>query len=100
MRPGLSVPTCTVARVKSGRKRDEIAAFLGHLSEESFGTFSVESVRASNRASLSLRTKVFNSLRSSCTQIIETDHLPQPPEIVLQQAAKKIVPAIRNERNG
>jgi 2'-5' RNA ligase len=34
-----------VARVKSGRKRDEIAAFLGHLTEESFGTFPVESVR-------------------------------------------------------
>jgi len=38
-------PHITVARVKSGRKRDEIAAFLGHLTEESFGTFAVESVR-------------------------------------------------------
>jgi 2'-5' RNA ligase len=38
-------PHITVARVKSGRKRDEIAAFLGHLADESFGTFSVESVR-------------------------------------------------------
>jgi 2'-5' RNA ligase len=38
-------PHITVARVKSGRKRDEIAAFLGHLSDESFGTFNVESVR-------------------------------------------------------
>ena len=38
-------PHITVARVKSGRKRDEIAAFLGHLAEESFGTFPVESVR-------------------------------------------------------
>jgi 2'-5' RNA ligase len=38
-------PHITVARVKSGRKRDEIAAFLGHLTEESFGTFPVESVR-------------------------------------------------------
>jgi len=38
-------PHITVARVKSGRKRDEIASFLGHLTEESFGTFSVESVR-------------------------------------------------------
>jgi RNA 2',3'-cyclic 3'-phosphodiesterase len=38
-------PHITVARVKSGRKRDEIATFLGHLADESFGTFNVESVR-------------------------------------------------------
>jgi len=38
-------PHITVARVKSGRKRDEIATFLGHLTDESFGTFPVESVR-------------------------------------------------------
>ena len=38
-------PHITVARVKSGRKRDEIAAFLGHLADESFGTFTVEKVR-------------------------------------------------------
>jgi RNA 2',3'-cyclic 3'-phosphodiesterase len=38
-------PHITVARVKSGRKRDEIAAFLGHLTDESFGAFPVESVR-------------------------------------------------------
>jgi RNA 2',3'-cyclic 3'-phosphodiesterase len=38
-------PHITVARVKSGRKRDEIAAFLGHLADESFGAFNVESVR-------------------------------------------------------
>lgn len=38
-------PHITVARVKSGRKRDEIAAFLGHLTDESFGSFPVESVR-------------------------------------------------------
>jgi len=38
-------PHITVARVKSGRKRDEIAAFLGHLADESFGTFNVEGVR-------------------------------------------------------
>jgi RNA 2',3'-cyclic 3'-phosphodiesterase len=38
-------PHISVARVKSGRKRDEIAAFLGHLTNESFGTFSVEGVR-------------------------------------------------------
>ena len=38
-------PHITVARVKSGRKRDEIAAFLGHLTDESFGTFNVDGVR-------------------------------------------------------
>ena len=38
-------PHITVARVKSGRKRDEIAAFLGHLSDESFGSFNVENVK-------------------------------------------------------
>lgn len=38
-------PHITVARVKSGRKRDEIAAFLSHLTDESFGTFNVENVR-------------------------------------------------------
>jgi RNA 2',3'-cyclic 3'-phosphodiesterase len=38
-------PHITVARVKSGRKRDEIAAFLSHLTDESFGTFPVASVR-------------------------------------------------------
>ncbi len=38
-------PHITAARVKSSRKRDEIAAFLGHLTDESFGTFPVESVR-------------------------------------------------------
>src|SRR2546425_9313509 len=38
-------PHITVARVKSGRKRDEIAAFLGHLADESLGTFPVEKVR-------------------------------------------------------
>jgi len=38
-------PHITVARVKSGRKSDETAAFLGHLTDESFGTINVESVR-------------------------------------------------------
>lgn len=30
-------PHITVARVRSGRKTDEIAAFLGHLADQSFG---------------------------------------------------------------
>ena len=38
-------PHITIARVRSGRNRDEIASFLGHLAEESFGTFNAEHVR-------------------------------------------------------
>jgi len=38
-------PHITIARVRSGRKRDEVASFLGHLAEESFGTFNAEHVR-------------------------------------------------------
>ena len=38
-------PHVTIARVKSPRKRDELAAFLGHLADESFGTFNADRVR-------------------------------------------------------
>jgi 2'-5' RNA ligase len=38
-------PHITIARVRSARKRDEIANFLSHLSEESFGTITVDRVR-------------------------------------------------------
>jgi 2'-5' RNA ligase len=38
-------PHITIARVRSARKRDEIANFLLHLSEESFGTITVDRVR-------------------------------------------------------
>ncbi|HZY46996.1 MAG TPA: RNA 2',3'-cyclic phosphodiesterase [Candidatus Bathyarchaeia archaeon] len=38
-------PHITVARVRSGRKRDEIADFLRNLADESFGTMTVEKVR-------------------------------------------------------
>src|SRR3989475_9236025 len=38
-------PHITIARVRSGRKRDETASFLQHLSEESFGTITVDKVR-------------------------------------------------------
>ena len=38
-------PHITIARVRSSRKKDETAAFLGHLSEESFGTFNAQHVR-------------------------------------------------------
>jgi RNA 2',3'-cyclic 3'-phosphodiesterase len=38
-------PHITIARIRSGRKRDEVAAFLSHLADESFGTFNADSVR-------------------------------------------------------
>ena len=38
-------PHITIARVRSARKRDEMANFLRHLSEESFGTITVDRVR-------------------------------------------------------
>jgi 2'-5' RNA ligase len=38
-------PHITIARVRSGRRRDEIANFLQHLSEESFGAITVDKVR-------------------------------------------------------
>ncbi len=38
-------PHITIARVRSARKSDEIANFLRHFSEESFGTITVDRVR-------------------------------------------------------
>ncbi len=38
-------PHITIARVRSGRKRDEMANFLQHLDDESFGSFTVDKVR-------------------------------------------------------
>ena len=38
-------PHITIARVRSSRKKDEIANFLRHLSEESFGTITVNKIR-------------------------------------------------------
>ena len=38
-------PHITIARVRSSRKRDEMANFLQHLNEESFGFFTVDKVR-------------------------------------------------------
>ena len=38
-------PHITVARVRSARKRDEIANFLRHLGDESFGSFVVDKVQ-------------------------------------------------------
>jgi len=38
-------PHITIARVRSGRRRDEIADFLRRLEEKSFGTFAAERVR-------------------------------------------------------
>ena len=38
-------PHITIARVRSSRKRDEIANFLRRLTEESFGTITIDKVR-------------------------------------------------------
>ena len=38
-------PHITIARVRSGKKREEIAKFLQHLSDEIFGTIAVDKVR-------------------------------------------------------
>ncbi len=38
-------PHITIARVRSGRRRDETASFLQHLIDESFGTITVDKVR-------------------------------------------------------
>ncbi len=38
-------PHITIARVRSGRKRDEVAGFLQRLTEESFGTITVDKIR-------------------------------------------------------
>ena len=38
-------PHVTIARVKSSRRRDEIAKFLGSLSDRDFGVFNVRAVR-------------------------------------------------------
>ena len=38
-------PHVTIARVRSGRKLDEIGSFLAHLADESFGSFKIEGIR-------------------------------------------------------
>jgi RNA 2',3'-cyclic 3'-phosphodiesterase len=38
-------PHITIARLRSSRKKDEIANFLRHLSEESFGVITVDKIR-------------------------------------------------------
>jgi RNA 2',3'-cyclic 3'-phosphodiesterase len=43
-------PHITIARVRSGRKRDEVASFLGHLGEEVMGSFDVNQLRLKQSA--------------------------------------------------
>jgi 2'-5' RNA ligase len=38
-------PHITIARVKTGRRRDEIASLLRRLEDKSFGTFTADKVR-------------------------------------------------------
>src|SRR5712692_5342197 len=42
-------PHITIARIRSGRNREEIANFLRRLSEESFGTITLDRVRLKQR---------------------------------------------------
>ena len=58
-------PHITIARVRSSRKMDEIATFLGHLSEESFGSFNAVHVR--------LKQSVLSPSGPTYSTLIEVD---------------------------
>ena len=59
----------TIARVKSGRKRDEVANFLQHLSDESFGTITVNKVR--------LKQSVLSSSGPKYSTLLEVPSQPR-----------------------
>ena len=62
-------PHITIARVRSGRKRDEIANFLQHLSEESFGAITVDRVR--------LKQSVLSSSGPKYSTLLEVPSQPR-----------------------
>jgi 2'-5' RNA ligase len=62
-------PHITIARVRSGRKRDEIANFLQHLSDESFGTITVDKVR--------LKQSVLSSSGPKYSTLLEVPSQPR-----------------------
>jgi 2'-5' RNA ligase len=62
-------PHITIARVRSGRKRDEIGNFLQHLSEESFGAITVDKVR--------LKQSVLSSSGPKYSTLLEVPSQPR-----------------------
>src|SRR5207249_1939197 len=62
-------PHITIARVRSGRKRDEIANFLQHLIEEHFGTITVDKVR--------LKQSILSSLGPKYSTLLEIPSHPR-----------------------
>jgi 2'-5' RNA ligase len=62
-------PHITIARVRSGRKRDETANFLQHLSDESFGTVTVNKVR--------LKQSILSSAGPKYSTLLDVPSQPQ-----------------------
>ncbi|HEV2118895.1 MAG TPA: RNA 2',3'-cyclic phosphodiesterase [Candidatus Bathyarchaeia archaeon] len=62
-------PHITIARVKSGRKRDEISNFLQRLVDESFGTITVDKVR--------LKQSILSSSGPKYSTLLEVPSQPQ-----------------------
>jgi 2'-5' RNA ligase len=62
-------PHITIARVRSGRKRDETANFLQRLSDESFGTITVDKVR--------LKQSILSSAGPKYSTLLEVPSLPR-----------------------
>src|SRR5216684_7381934 len=62
-------PHITIARVRSGKKRDEIANFLQHLSDESFGTITVDKVR--------LKQSILSSVGPKYSTLLDLPSQPQ-----------------------
>jgi 2'-5' RNA ligase len=62
-------PHITIARVRSIRKRDEIANFLQHLSDESFGTITVNKVR--------LKQSILSSAGPKYSTLLDVPSQPQ-----------------------
>jgi len=62
-------PHITIARVRSGRNRDETANFLQHLSDESFGTITVNKVR--------LKQSILSSAGPKYSTLLDLPSQPQ-----------------------
>jgi RNA 2',3'-cyclic 3'-phosphodiesterase len=62
-------PHITIARVRSGRKRDEVSSFLQRLADESFGTLTVDKVR--------LKQSILSSSGPKYSTMLEVPSQPQ-----------------------